>query len=43
MERISQRIKSIESSIQIKAEQITEELQEKIEDIENKIKTNEEG
>ena len=44
MERINQRIKSIETNIQRKAEQNTvEELQKKVEDIENKIKSIEEG
>ena len=43
IERINQRVKSIESSIQRKVEQTTvEELQRK-EDIENKIKSIEEG
>ena len=38
MERINQRIKLIETNIQRKAEQNTvEELQKKVEDIENKI------
>ena len=44
MERINQRIKSIETNIQRKADQNTvEELQKKVEDIENKIKRIEEG
>ena len=44
MERINQRMETIESSIQRKAEKTTvEELQKKIEDIENKIKSIEEG
>ena len=44
MERINQRMESIESSIQEKADQTkVEELQKKIEDIENKIKSIEEG
>ena len=44
MERINQRIKSIETNIQRKAEQNTvEELQKKVEDIENKIKSIEKG
>ena len=44
MERINQRIKSIETNIQRKAEQNTvDELQKKVEDIENKIKSIEEG
>ena len=44
MERINQRIKSIETNIQRKAEQNTvEELQKKVEDIENKIKSIKEG
>ena len=44
MERINQRMETIELSIQRKAEKITvEEIQKKIEDIENKIKSIEEG
>ena len=44
MERINQRIKSIETNIQRKAEQNTVEvLQKRVEDIENKIKSIEEG
>ena len=44
MERINQRIKSIETNIQRKAEQNTvKELQKKVEAIENKIKSIEEG
>ena len=44
MERINQKTKSIETNIQRKAEQnIVEELQKKVEDIENKIKSIEEG
>ena len=44
MERINQRMETIELNIQRKAEKITvEEVQKKIEDIENKIKSIEEG
>ena len=44
MQGINQRIKLTESSFQRKAEQTTvDELQKKIEDIENKIKSIEEG
>ena len=44
MERINQRMETIESSIQRKAEKTTvEEVQKKIEDIEKKIKIIEEG
>ena len=44
MERINQRMETIESSIQRKVEKtIVEEVQKKIEDIENKIKSIEKG
>ena len=43
MERINQRMETIELSIQRKAENITVEEVQKIEDIENKIKSIEEG